>query len=83
MCCAGDKAAEDGRLCPAALNVQDAAEGASAGSPRPGSCSASSTSFMAPINAFAQDNVKRRIACSSVSHHGLVLLGIGRSTASA
>ena len=27
--------------------------------------------------AFAQDNVKRRIACSSVSHMGFVLLGIG------
>ena len=29
------------------------------------------------LNAFAQDNVKRRIACSSVSHMGFVLLGIG------
>ncbi|QPN66096.1 NAD(P)H-quinone oxidoreductase subunit 4 [Synechococcus sp. CBW1006] len=29
------------------------------------------------FNAFAQDNVKRRIACSSVSHMGFVLLGIG------
>jgi len=28
------------------------------------------------LNAFAQDNVKRRIACSSVSHMGFVLLGI-------
>ena len=30
------------------------------------------------LNAFAQDSVKRRIACSSVSHMGFVLLGIGR-----
>jgi len=29
------------------------------------------------LNAFAQDNVKRRIACSSVSHMGFVLVGIG------
>ena len=29
------------------------------------------------LNAFAQDNVKRRIACSSVSHMGFVLIGIG------
>ncbi|MFN9636570.1 MAG: NAD(P)H-quinone oxidoreductase subunit 4 [Synechococcaceae cyanobacterium] len=29
------------------------------------------------LNAFAQDNVKRRIACSSVSHMGFVLGGIG------
>ena len=29
------------------------------------------------LNAFAQDNVKRRIARSSVSHMGFVLLGIG------
>ncbi len=29
------------------------------------------------LNAFAQDNVKRRIACSSISHMGFVLLGIG------
>jgi NAD(P)H-quinone oxidoreductase subunit 4 len=29
------------------------------------------------LNAFAQDNVKRRIACSSVSHMGFVLMGIG------
>jgi NAD(P)H-quinone oxidoreductase subunit 4 len=29
------------------------------------------------LNALAQDNVKRRIACSSVSHMGFVLLGIG------
>ena len=29
------------------------------------------------LNAFGQDNVKRRIACSSVSHMGFVLLGIG------
>jgi NAD(P)H-quinone oxidoreductase subunit 4 len=29
------------------------------------------------LNAFAQDNVKRRIAFSSVSHMGFVLLGIG------
>ena len=29
------------------------------------------------LNAFAQDNVKRRIACSSVSHMGFVLLGLG------
>ena len=29
------------------------------------------------LNAFAQDNVKRRIACSYVSHMGFVLLGIG------
>ena len=29
------------------------------------------------LNAFAQDNVKRRIACSSVSHMGFVLRGIG------
>jgi NAD(P)H-quinone oxidoreductase subunit 4 len=28
------------------------------------------------LSAFAQDNVKRRIACSSVSHMGFVLLGI-------
>ena len=28
------------------------------------------------LNAFGQDNVKRRIACSSVSHMGFVLLGI-------
>ena len=28
------------------------------------------------LNAFAQDNVKRRIACSPVSHMGFVLLGI-------
>jgi NAD(P)H-quinone oxidoreductase subunit 4 len=28
------------------------------------------------LNAFAQDNVKRRIACSSVSHMGFVLLGV-------
>ena len=28
------------------------------------------------LNAFAQDNVKRRIACSSVSHMGFVLLGL-------
>ena len=29
------------------------------------------------LNAFAQDNVKRRIACSSISHMGFVLLGLG------
>lgn len=29
------------------------------------------------LNALAQDNVKRRIACSSVSHMGFVLVGIG------
>jgi len=29
------------------------------------------------LNAFAQDNVKRRIACSSVSHMGFVLVGLG------
>ncbi|WP_353091705.1 NAD(P)H-quinone oxidoreductase subunit 4, partial [Synechococcus lacustris] len=28
------------------------------------------------LNAFGQDNVKRRIACSSVSHMGFVLLGV-------
>ncbi|WP_295460154.1 NADH-quinone oxidoreductase subunit M, partial [Synechococcus sp. UW140] len=28
------------------------------------------------LNAFGQDNVKRRIACSSVSHMGFVLLGL-------
>ena len=28
------------------------------------------------LNAFAQDNVKRRIACSSVSHMGFILLGL-------
>ena len=33
------------------------------------------------LNAFAQDNVKRRIACSSVSHMGFVLLGIGAANA--
>ena len=33
------------------------------------------------LNAFAQDNVKRRIACSSVSHMGFVLLGIGAGNA--
>jgi NAD(P)H-quinone oxidoreductase subunit 4 len=28
------------------------------------------------LNAFAQDNLKRRLACSSISHMGFVLIGI-------
>ncbi|KOR34407.1 MULTISPECIES: NAD(P)H-quinone oxidoreductase subunit 4 [Planktothricoides] len=32
------------------------------------------------LNAFAQDNLKRRLACSSISHMGFVLLGIAAMT---
>lgn len=32
------------------------------------------------LTAFAQDNLKRRLACSSISHMGFVLVGIGSLT---
>lgn len=32
------------------------------------------------LNAFSQDNLKRRLACSSISHMGFVLVGIGSFT---